>query len=108
MRIGISGEELIGYCETLDENKTKVDNLKEQIKAISEDSNEITKATASDFEVKPKDLKKVYKQYQDMKNSDEETDFWELCAILEQALEDERGGAIDVEGSDGSDVTLED
>jgi hypothetical protein len=106
MRPGVSGQEVLGYCEAVDENKIKIDELKEQIKAITEDTGEITKATAADFEVKPKDLKKAYRQYQDMKNSDEETDFWELCALLEQALENESGASPD--GSDPDDVALED
>jgi predicted transcriptional regulator len=107
MRVGITEAEVLGYCESISENQEKVDGLKEQIKAIVADSGEITKATASDFEVKAKDLKKVYRQYVDMKNFDEETDFWELCAILEQAIENERGASIH-SGSNIADITMED
>jgi len=78
---------VLGYMEAVDESNEKASSLKEQIKMINADIAELTKETAKDFEVKVKDLKKAYKQYQDLKKSNEQTDFWELVAKIEEALE---------------------
>jgi hypothetical protein len=98
MRIGVTPSEVLGFMESVDENQAKVENLKSQIKAINDDTGELTKITSADFEVKPKDLKKAYKQYQDLKKSDTESDFWELAALLEEALDS--GGQPSVDPSD--------
>jgi uncharacterized protein YoxC len=90
LKSGLTGTEVLGAMENMDENKKKEEALKQQIKAINEDTNEMVKAYAQDWETKPKDIKKVYKQYQDMKKSDnDDSDFWSLTALLEEALEDE-------------------
>jgi len=93
MKPGITGEEILGFCEAVDENVEKMDVLKAQIKAITQDTDELTRTTAKDFEVKPKDLKKAYKQYRDMKSDGaEDSDFWTLVALLEEALDAEGKG----------------
>jgi hypothetical protein len=90
MKPGVTGESILGYCESVDENVAKIDTLKSQIKAITQDTDELTKITAKEFEVKAKDLKKTYKQYKDMKaDGAEDSDFWTLVALLEEALDAE-------------------
>ena len=100
MRVGLEGNEILGYCESRYENDEKAKALKDQISAINADSTELTKITSKDFEVKPKDLNKVYAHFKEMKKSgEEETSFYELMALLEQAM-DENGPAevgVDVE-----------
>ena len=86
MKIGITGNEILGYCLSMEENNKKITSLKEQIKVINADSSELTKITSRDFEVKPKDLKKAYKQYLDMKKEGQE-DYFSLVALLEEELE---------------------
>ena len=86
MKVGVSGSELLGYCESVEENSKKVKSLRDQISAINADTTELTKITSTEFEVKPKDLKKVYKQYVDMKSEGQE-DYFTLVALLEEELE---------------------
>lgn len=76
--------------ENIEENADKIDALKQQIKAINNDTNEMVREYAKDWESKPKDIKKTYKQYLDMKKSDDDgSDFWSLVALLEEALDAE-------------------
>jgi Cdc6-like AAA superfamily ATPase len=90
MEVGVTGEQVLGYCESRDENTAKIEQLKEQIKAINEDSAGLTKITAGEFKVHTKDLNDVYKRYCDMKEQpDQETDFYELLALLEDAMDSE-------------------
>jgi uncharacterized protein (UPF0335 family) len=106
MKPGLSPAEVVGAMENMDENAEKIDQLNQQIKAIKDDTNEMVKEYAKDWETKPKDIKKAYRQYLDMKKSDEESDFWELAALIEEGLDVE--DPKDVGASDGSGVTLED
>jgi len=88
MKIGIQPAEVQGFCESRWENDEKAKALKNQIKAISNDSGELTGITATDFEVSKKDLNKLYKHYCDeRKRGDEESDFFALAALLETAME---------------------
>jgi hypothetical protein len=88
MRSGVTGAEICGYCESRDTNRAKTNALKEQIKAINKDSAELTKITAKDFDTKAADLNAVYKRYVEIKEKgEEETDFYELLALLEDELE---------------------
>jgi len=101
MKPGVTGEEILGYCESVDENTVKVDALKSQIKAITQDTDELTRMTAKEFEVKPKDLKKAYKQYRDMKKDGaEDSDFWTLVALLEEALDSQDKGKDEAPAED--------
>lgn len=107
MKVGVSKEEVLGYCESRWENDDKANALKEQIKAINADSTEMTKVTSKEFETKAKDLNKVYAHYKEMKKSgEEETDFYELMALLETAMEED--GSLDSGEIDPDSVTLED
>jgi succinate dehydrogenase/fumarate reductase flavoprotein subunit len=104
VRPGVSGGELIGYAEAREDNDVKVDALREQIKAINQDSAAITKATADDFDVKAKDLNAVYKRYKEIKKEGlEESDYYELLALLEAEMEAQGSVSTNVVYDDADD-----
>jgi hypothetical protein len=88
MRSGLAVSEVIGTFENVYENDSKIKGLQTQIKALNEDSGEIFKASAADFETKPKSLKEAYKKWKAWQEGDkDDDDFFEICAMVAAELE---------------------
>lgn len=63
MKTGLTWKEIEGQFESVMDNEEKIADLKAQEKALNEDSKEIFKAAAENFEMKVADLKESYKYW---------------------------------------------
>lgn len=71
MKVGITWTEIEGQFESVMANEEKIADLKAQEKALNEDSKEIFKSAADEFDMKTSDLKESYKYWKKVKETGE-------------------------------------
>lgn len=90
----ITGEQILGLCESLKDQTDKAKDLASQIKMLKKDNSDRIKEFAKDNGLKSKYVNDLYKHYLQVVDSDqpveESDDFYTLLSLLDAALQQEK------------------
>lgn len=96
--INVEYDGLVGLFEALDDIDEVNSSLQLKIKTNKKEQSERIKEYAKDHELKPADVKKAFKYWQEVREQDDPAaaseDFFSLCVIID--------GGVSVENSEAS------
>lgn len=88
--IDFSSDEIIGLCETLEENDERISGLREQIKVINADTKARIEEFAKANELNPSDVREGYKHYKKIHiEGDGVDDLYTVMAKIDEGLSNE-------------------
>lgn len=88
--IDFSSDEIIGLCESLEENDERISGLREQIKVINADTKARIEEFAKSNELNPSDVKEGYKHYKKIHiEGDGVDDLYSVMAKIDEGLSQE-------------------
>lgn len=89
----VSYEELVGAFEAANDSEEKAKDLQSQIKMIKADVADQLKEFANDHEMNPKDVKKAYNYWKEVRDQDDPSsaseDFFSLCVLIDGGISQE-------------------
>lgn len=91
--INVEYDGLVGLFETLDDIDEANSSLQLKIKTNKKEQSEKIKEYAKDHELKPADVKKAFKYWQEARDQEDPAaaseDFFSLCVIIDGGIADE-------------------